>query len=117
MRGGQCFCDDYYKGEDCKNYIGSCHPNCYKAGGCTGPGPNDCMSCPQHSVRDMYGKCVCDPYWSGKDCNMYSGPCDPRCNGCHGPGADDCEKCVNNASLDRMGRCSCNYHWSGPDCT
>uniref|UniRef100_A0A671R952 Receptor protein-tyrosine kinase n=1 Tax=Sinocyclocheilus anshuiensis TaxID=1608454 RepID=A0A671R952_9TELE len=80
-----------------------CDPLC-SAAGCWGPGPEQCLSCRNHS---RHGTCV-------SHCNLYSGEpreyatengeclaCHPEClpqNGkqtCQGKGADQCVTCSN----------------------
>ncbi|XP_052397274.1 receptor tyrosine-protein kinase erbB-3-like [Carassius gibelio] len=80
-----------------------CDPLC-SAAGCWGPGPEQCLSCRNHS---RHGTCV-------SHCNLYSGEprefaapngeclaCHPEClpkNGkqtCQGKGADQCAACSN----------------------
>lgn len=113
---GYCGCDEYWSGDDCSIYGGPCHPSCYKAGGCTGATADACSSCFPHASRDAYGKCVCDPYWSGYDCSKYIGNCDSHCYGCHGTTDEDCDTCQTHAYMDDYNRCSCNSDWNGNDC-
>ena len=46
-----------------------CDPKCY--GSCTGPTAYDCNFCVHRAHRNIDGECVCDDYWTGKDCSTF----------------------------------------------
>ena len=113
---GFCTCDAYWSGEDCSIYIGPCHPSCFDSGGCNGPTASDCITCFPNATRDEFGNCICDQYWTGRDCSKYAGPCNDKCFGCHGPKDSDCELCATNAYLNGNEQCVCLEEWGGPQC-
>jgi hypothetical protein len=54
--------------------------------------------------------------WTGDDCKVYIGECDPLCLGCDGPGPAACEMCVPHSSRDGNGICACDDFWEGATC-
>ena len=101
---GNCMCEAHWTGSDCSVSVlsrGSCDPKC---NGCTGPSSGDCIECTANSSRDSYGNCVCDRQWTGDDCSIFSGICNPLCkDSCTGPLASNCISCIENATWDEFG--------------
>ena len=72
-------------------YSGSCHDYCLT---CLGPTLHDCVDC-SPNAHDLEGTCYCKPEWSGLNCEVYIGLCDPICPGsCSGPSINHCIGCV-----------------------
>ena len=117
---GECVCGTYYSGDDCSvldNPLAGCDKRCY---GCTGQTNLECIDCARHASHDVYGACVCDPYWTGEDCEIstiFGGICDSKCKGCSGPSAFECMECVANAHINDFGACVCDANYIGEDCT
>lgn len=133
---GKCACDDGYAGESCnicdKNYYESfrdsekllcsiCHVACGDAG-CTGPGPQNCLSCDKGwriGLEDLNEKgcvdvnecvvmknaCHNNQFCVNNEGSYQCLDCDKSCAGCHGDGPDLCTSCANGYEL-RDGLCT-----------
>ena len=104
---GCCECDNFWYGDDCSVWMGSCDDKCLNS--CTGPTAADCDCCVANATEDDGGACACNEGYGGEACALYLGACDPICYGCHGPDAENCDYCVNNATKNEYGQCHCDW--------
>ena len=111
---GCCECDNFWYGDDCSVWMGSCDDKCLNS--CTGPTAADCDCCVANATEDDGGACACNEGYGGEACALYLGACDPICYGCHGPDAENCDYCVNNATKNEYGQCHCDWQWQGAAC-
>jgi len=82
---GTCICHpDWAVSMDCTVFDGDCDSKCLD-GLCSGPYAYQCTKCTENAHRDSYGRCVCDDYWSGPNCDLYQGRCHCSCATCVGP--------------------------------
>jgi proprotein convertase subtilisin/kexin type 5 len=93
----------------------NCSPICRS---CHTGKASDCLECVENASFNTYGKCMCDPGWSGEDCSVsYILQCDSRCATCTGPTNYDCKLCTMHASKNMVGACVCDDFWHGDACT
>ena len=77
--------------------------------------PNACENACNEHGNCKWGKCLCEPGWTGSDCSV------PTCPGSfcyYDPNSFEtvCNQCSGNGKCGLGGNCSCNDGWTGPDC-
>ncbi|MGH0132203.1 UNVERIFIED_CONTAM: hypothetical protein FKN15_048930 [Acipenser sinensis] len=103
LQNGICYprCEEQrYLSEDevCKLCDSSCRH-------CSGPGPNQCVSCkPNFALHPTEKRCIecCESEVNQTDCCLCTtnSECDRTCTGCTGPELTDCTKCKKGLALD-----------------
>jgi hypothetical protein len=123
-----CQCKAGYKGDSCQEWHGACTGYCKT---CNGPEQEDCLQCIDNARWELDGdlgsvtECTCLPYWTGLECQVYTGDCDPKCDyeyKCTGPRPCDCGECNENAfwkvsdSVTGDLECACKPDYDGLYC-
>lgn len=103
--GDNCACKPGYQRASIADLCTECHDDCVT---CSGPGPEDCLSCPENHILagTAPAGCICNEgsYPDGDLCL----PCTPPCVSCNSDRVDDCVSCIPNASLTENNECECD---------
>jgi hypothetical protein len=90
----------------------NCHISCET---CDGVFDNNCLSCKNGAVLDVYKRCICPASTYRKATTGECQPCQPPCLSCTGPLLSDCLTCKTNAMELAIGtskscRCKLGYY-------